>query len=72
MDDKLNETLKEIYDSLTEEQKEKAKACKTMDDFLKFAGEEGIELTDETLDSVAGGVVPIDPETVKLFITGKC
>ncbi len=72
MDDKLNETLKGIYDSLTEEQKEKAKACKTMDDFLKFAGEEGIELPDETMDSVAGGVLPIDPKTAELLITGKC
>jgi hypothetical protein len=72
MNEKLNETLKGIYDSLTEEQKEKAKACKTMDDFLKFAGEEGIELPDETLDSVAGGVLPVDPKTGKPLTTGKC
>ena len=72
MNEKLNETLKGIYDSLTEEQKKKAKACKTMDDFLKFAGEEGIELPDETLDSVAGGVLMIDPKTAELLTTGKC
>ena len=53
----VNETLKKIYDSLTDEQKEKIKACKTDEEVIKFAGEEGIELPDEILDNVAGGVV---------------
>ena len=53
----LNEVLKGIYDSLTDEQKEKVKACKTMDELVKLAGEEGIELPDEVLDAVAGGVI---------------
>ena len=52
----VTEILKEIYDSLTDEQKEKAKKCKTMDEFVKLASEEGIELPDEALDAVAGGV----------------
>ena len=56
---------------MTDAQKEKAKACRTMDDFLKFAGEEGIELPDEALNSVAGGVLPIDPKTAKL-LTENC
>ena len=47
--------LKSIYDSLTDEQKEKVKACKTADEFKAFAEKEGIELTDEMLDEVAGG-----------------
>ena len=51
----VNEVLLKLWDSLTDEQKEKAKACKTVDDFLKFAGEEAIELPDEMLDQVAGG-----------------
>ena len=54
---KMNETLKGVWDSLTDEQKEKAKACKTADELLKFAGEEGIELPDEVLDAVAGGAL---------------
>ena len=54
---KIAEVLKGIYDSLTDEQKEKAKKCKTMDELLKLAGEEGIELPDEVLDAAAGGVV---------------
>ncbi len=53
--EKLKTMLGELWDSLTDEQKEKAKACKTVDDFLKFAGEEAIELPDEMLDQVAGG-----------------
>ena len=55
MDDKLNAALKGIYDSLTDEQKEKAKACKTMDELTALAAKEGIELPDEALDMVAGG-----------------
>ncbi len=66
---KLNETLKGLWDSLTEEQKEKAKACKTMDELTALAGSMGVELPDEMrlienagmllnddeLDKVAGG-----------------
>ncbi len=53
----INELLKDIYDSLTDEQKEKAKKCKTTDELLKLAAEEGVELPDEVLDAAAGGVV---------------
>lgn len=55
--EKRNELLKGIYDSLTGEQKEKVKACKTMDELMKLAGQEGIELPDEALDAVAGGAI---------------
>ena len=55
--EKLNELLVNVWDSLTDEQKEKAKECKTADELLKFAGEEGIELPDEVLDAVAGGAL---------------
>ena len=48
--------LKGIYDSLTDEQKEKAKACRTMDELMAFAGKEGLELPDEVLDAAAGGL----------------
>ena len=53
--EKLNELLVNVWDSLTDEQKAKAKACKTPDELLKLAGEEGIELPDELLDAAAGG-----------------
>ena len=47
--------LNNFFDNLTDEQKEKAKACKTADEFTAFAEKEGIELTDEELDQVAAG-----------------
>lgn len=50
------QALKAIYDSLTDEQKERAKACKTTDELVKLAGEEGIELSDEMIEAAAGGV----------------
>ncbi len=51
----LNEALAGMWDSLTEEQKEKAKACKSMDELTTLAGSMGVELPDELLNSVAGG-----------------
>ena len=53
--EKLNELLVNVWDSLTDEQKAKAKACKTPDELLKLAAEEGVELPDELLDAAAGG-----------------
>ncbi len=55
IDPRLAETVKGVWDSLTAEQKEKAKDCKTWDELAAFAGREGIELPDELLDAVAGG-----------------
>ena len=57
MDEKMNAAIKGIYDSLTDEQKAKAKACKTMDELTLLASKEGIELPDELLDAVAGGYI---------------
>ncbi len=55
--DELNEALKGLWGSLTDEQKEKAKECKNMDELAALAGKLGVELPDELLNSVAGGVV---------------
>ena len=55
MDEKMKEAMKGIYEHLTDEQKEKAKACKNMDELMKLAGEWGVELPDEALDAVSGG-----------------
>ncbi len=54
--EKLNATLEELWDSLTDEQKEKARACKSLDELMKLAGEEKIELPDDMLKAVSGGM----------------
>ena len=43
------------FEDLTTQQKEKAKVCKTPEEMLSLAQEEGIELTDEQLESISGG-----------------
>ena len=55
IDPKLNEALKGIWDSLTDEQKEKAKDCKSMDELMKLAGKENVELPDEAPDMISDG-----------------
>ena len=60
MDEKTKKIIAGIYDSLTDEQKEKAKKCETMDELMEFAGSEGFELPDEVLESVAGGEPLLD------------
>ena len=52
---KLNEVLIRIYDSLTDEQKEKTKQCRTMDELIELAHTEGVELPEGVLDKIAGG-----------------
>lgn len=43
------------FEDLTPEQKEKAIACKTPEEMLELAKEEGLELSDEQLEAVSGG-----------------
>ena len=43
------------FEDLTPEQMEKAKACKTPEDILALAKEEGYELSDEEMAAIAGG-----------------
>lgn len=51
----LNERMAKILNGLTDEQKEKAKACKTPEELTAFLSELGAALPDELLDAVAGG-----------------
>ena len=51
----LNKALAGIWDSLTDEQKKKAKACENMDELTALAASAGVELPDEMLDAVSGG-----------------
>ena len=43
------------FEDLSPELKEKALACKTPDELLKLAKQEGIELTDAQLETISGG-----------------
>lgn len=56
MDEKMEKALKSLCEKLTDEQKEKAKSCKSVDEFMKLLGEWGVELSDETLDAISGGI----------------
>ena len=46
---------KELLKGLSEEQIAKIKDCKTQEDLLRVAKEEGIELTEEQLAAASGG-----------------
>ena len=45
----------ELLKGLSEEQIAKIKACKSQEEMLELAKQEGIELTDEQLEAVSGG-----------------
>ena len=48
------------FEDLSPEQKEKARACKTIDELISFAEEEGFKLTNEELEGIAGGICKRD------------
>ncbi|MBR3315474.1 MAG: hypothetical protein IKG18_15205 [Atopobiaceae bacterium] len=43
------------FDELNEDLKERAKACKTPEEMLALAKDEGMVLSDEDLEQIAGG-----------------
>ena len=48
--------LEDRWSELTEEQKAKAKGCRTPEELLSLAREEGYELSEDELGAVAGGI----------------
>ena len=50
-----NFDYKKYLEDLTPEQQEKAKACRTKEEFLQLAAEEDVEIPMEALKNVAGG-----------------
>ena len=48
--------ISKLVGNLTEDQIAKAKQCRTPEEFLAMDGAKGIELTDEQMDAVSGGV----------------
>ena len=47
--------LQKSLEGLTDEQREKARALKSPEEIIQFAKDEGFELSDDQLESVAGG-----------------
>lgn len=43
--------------NLTDDQRAKARACKTAEDLAELAEEQDLELNDEQLEAVSGGIV---------------
>lgn len=43
------------FSDLTEDQRQRARACKSPDELAALAESEGVTLTDEQLEAVAGG-----------------
>ena len=58
----------ELLKGLTEEQIAKIKACKSQEELLSFAKEEGIQLSEEQLEAVSGGCTT--PETKPIVCAG--
>ncbi len=48
--------IHELFNDLSPEQQEKAKACSTKEELLQLAAEEGVEIPMEALEGVAGGL----------------
>ena len=49
------ESLERIFAQLSDEQKEQFRNCKDMDEVMKLANEENVELSDDQLEFLAGG-----------------
>ncbi len=64
------ESLERIFAQLSDEQKEQFRNCKDMDEVMKLANAENVELTDEQLEFLAGGGCSPNPHCGDYFV--KC
>ena len=71
MNDRLDEALKGVWASLTDTQREKVKSCKTAEELMNLARQEGIELPDEALDAVSGGCGDADARGPYVYHTSS-
>ena len=59
MDEKKKRELEEFLNGLTDEQKEKVKACRDGKELIALLDEMSVALPEEALDAVAGGTEQI-------------
>jgi hypothetical protein len=59
------------YEDLSPEVLEKAKACKTPEELYALAKEEGIELSEDEIAAVSGGVLPRPQDPRKAHCTDR-
>ncbi len=52
------EKLRQVFDSLSDDQKGKVKKCKTREEVLELIKSEGLELSDEAMEMISAGIVP--------------
>jgi len=71
LDGSERKTIMEFSD-LTEEQKAKARECKSVEDILELAKSEGIELSDEQLEAISGGSWCATDCWDKCLVYGSC
>ena len=48
-------SLENLYKNLSDEQKAKAKACKSTEDLIEMTKKEGISISRDELEAIAGG-----------------
>lgn len=56
----MNRIPAKILDTLTEEQRKRIETAKTPEELLAIAKETGYELSEEQLNTMAGGWCPLD------------
>ena len=59
------ELKEQIKSAFTPEQIEKIKECESLDEVFTMLGDEGIELTNEQLELVAGGIDFLPPDALR-------
>ena len=76
--------IQQLFNDLSPEQQEKAKACKTKEELLQLAAEEDVEIPMEALKNVAGGCdttelycrscgsTRIEPDDFYYWICARC